>query len=84
MKRSRLALVVLAVAVSLVAIAAVSWHSVEEIHYLKTFYPTRFTVEEAFYASGVELIKVFLIALPLFIVIGAGLSLLRHHKRERD
>jgi hypothetical protein len=65
--------IIAAVAVSFVVVAAASWHSVEEIHYLKTFYPRQFTVEEAFYASGVELIKVMLIGLPLIIVIGAGL-----------
>lgn len=73
-------LILSAIAISIVVIAAVSWHSVEEIHYLKTFYPDSFSVEEAFYASGVELIKVFLIGLPLFLVMGLGLYLLRHYK----
>jgi hypothetical protein len=72
------------IAISMVVIAAVSWHSVEEIHYLKTFYPKQFTVEEAFYASGVEFIKVMLIALPLVSVIGAGIYLLRYFKKDSD
>ncbi|MFQ5735582.1 MAG: hypothetical protein ACE5GY_01820 [Thermodesulfobacteriota bacterium] len=59
----------------LVLLSAVSWHSVEEIHYLKTFYPGSFTVEEAFWASLVELIKVHLIALPLIVVIALCLYL---------
>jgi hypothetical protein len=67
--------------VSILAVAAVSWHSVEEIHYLKSFYPKQFTVEEAFYASGVELIKVLLVGLPVFLAVGAGLWLLRHFNR---
>jgi hypothetical protein len=71
-----------AIAVSLIAFTAVSWHSVEEIHYLKTFYPNHFSVEEAFYASGVELIKVILVGLPLFLVIGAGLYVLRYFKKD--
>ena len=68
--------------ISIGVIAAVSWHSVEEIHYLKTFYPRQFTVEEVFYASGVELIKVFLIALPLFLLLGIGWGLLGYFKKE--
>ena len=54
MKQAWWVLILSAIAISIVVIAAVSWHSVEEIHYLKTFYPKQFTVEEAFYASGVE------------------------------
>ena len=73
-----------AIAISIVVIAAVSWHSVEEIHYLKTFYPKQFTVEEAFYASGVELIKVILIGLPLLLVMGAGLCLLRYLNKDAE
>lgn len=61
---------------SLLAISAASWHSVEEIHYLKTFYPARFTVEEAFWASLVELIKIHIIAMPLVAVIVLCLYLL--------
>jgi len=57
----------------LAAIAAVSWHSVEEIHYLKTFYPARFTVEEAFWAAGVEGLKVALISFPLLLILGLAL-----------
>ena len=67
--------------ISIAVIAAVSWHSVEEIHYLKTFYPKQFTVEEAFYASGVEFIKVILIGLPLFLLISIGWFLLGHFKK---
>ena len=67
----------LAIVVSIVIIAAVCWHSLEEIHYLKSFYPKRFTVEEAFYASGVELIKVFVIGVPFFLVIWVSLYLLK-------
>lgn len=55
--------------ICLVIIAAVSFHSVEEIHYLKSFYPQTFTVEEAFYASMVEFIKIHIISLPLMVVI---------------
>ena len=73
MKQSRRGLILAAITICIIVIAAVSWHSVEEIHYLKTFYPKEFTVEEAFFASGVELIKVILISLPLFFIIGLGL-----------
>ena len=76
-------LILLAITVSMVVVAASSWHSVEEIHYLKTFYPKQFTVQEAFYASGVELIKVFLISLPLSLVVGVGLYGLCYFKIDR-
>ncbi len=82
MKQPWRVLILSAIAISIVVIAAVSWHSVEEIHYLKTFYPKQFTVEEAFYASGVEFIKVILIGLPLFLVMCAGLYLLRYFKSK--
>ena len=58
-----------AVAISILVILAVSWHSIEEIHYLKTFYPTTFTVEEAYYATWVEFLKVHIISLPLVVII---------------
>ena len=73
----------LATVVSILIVAAVCWHSLEEIHYLKSFYPKRFTVEEAFYASGVELIKVFVIGVPFFLVIWVSLYLLKI-LRNRD
>jgi hypothetical protein len=55
--------------------AAVCLHSVEEIHYLKSFFPERFTVEEAYYASLVELIKVVIIGVPLLPALAACLAL---------
>ena len=73
----------LAIVVSIVIVAAVCWHSLEEIHYLKSFYPKRFTVEEAFYASGVELIKVFVIGVPFFLVLWVSLYLFKI-QRNRD
>ena len=81
MKRTWQGLILSVIASCVIVIAAVSWHSVEEIHYLKTFYPKQFTVEEAFYASGVEIIKVILIGLPLFFVIGIGLYWLCINKK---
>jgi len=54
---------------SWVVIAATSWHSVEEIHYLKRFYTGSFTVAEAGWAAIVELIKVFLTAFPLLLLM---------------
>lgn len=52
---------------SLVVVGAVALHSVEEIHYLKTFYPHSFTVSEALDAALVEVIKVGLIAVPFLL-----------------
>ncbi|HEX9757241.1 MAG TPA: hypothetical protein VGB26_05520 [Nitrospiria bacterium] len=82
MKQRWRGLILSVIGICMVVIASVSWHSVEEIHYLKSFYPKQFTVEEAFYASGVELIKVILVGLPLFLVIGIGLYCLWCFKRE--
>jgi hypothetical protein len=45
------------IAIAVAALTAICYHSIEEIHYLKSFFPGEFTVEEAFYASAVELIK---------------------------
>jgi len=59
----------IAVVISVVVVFAVCWHSLEEIHYLKSFFPQSFTVEEAFYASAVELVKVLIVSLPLVLVI---------------
>jgi hypothetical protein len=55
---------------------------VEEIHYLKTFFPRQFSVEEAFYAAGVELIKVVIISVPFIGIIIIGLCLLLFYKRN--
>jgi hypothetical protein len=68
----------LAIVMSLLIVAAVCYHSLEEIHYLKSFYPKQFTVEEAFYASGVELIKVVVIGVPFFLVLWVSLCLLKN------
>lgn len=57
------------IAVCVIVIGAISFHSIEEIHYLKSFYPGSFTVEDAFYAAIVEFIKVHIISLPLMVVI---------------
>ena len=66
MNRSRHILIYSTIVGSIIIVAAVCWHSVEEIHYLKSFFPKQFSVEEAFYASAVELIKVVIVAVPLF------------------
>ena len=65
-----------------VIFSAVCWHSVGEIHYLKSFFPKGFNVEGAYYASVVELIKVIIIALPIIMVIGISLYVLRHFKKD--
>lgn len=81
MKRTYRALTGSAIVLSIVIVAAVCGHSLEEIHYLKSFYPSQFSVEEGFYASAVELIKI-IISLPFFLIIGTGLYVLRHITRE--
>lgn len=63
--------------------SAVCWHSVEEIHYLKSFFPQRFTVQEACYAAAVELIKVAIIGMPIVLIISVSLYYWRHGKKVR-
>lgn len=50
---------------SVIFIALVCFHSVNEIHYLKSFYPQNFTVIDASHAAFVEFIKVALIGFPI-------------------
>jgi hypothetical protein len=61
----------------LVVVGVVSFHSVSEIHYLKTFYPGQFSVSDAAYASVVELVKVLLVAFPFVLIVIVCLFLLR-------
>ena len=70
-------LLILLVVTALAALAAVCLHSLEEIHYLKHFFPPSFTVEQACYAAVVELIKVAIIALPLVLFIAVCLFFYR-------
>lgn len=65
------------VAFAFAAVTAVCLHSLEEIHYLKSFFPPDFTVQETFYAAMIELIKVVIIAIPLILVIAVALFFLR-------
>jgi len=83
MNRTLQLLLIAAIAISIAIVSAVCWHSLGEIHYLKSFFPRQFTVEEAFYASAVELIKVLIISLPFVLVTATALYFLRHFKRER-
>ena len=77
MKTKLHALLMLLIASALATTTAVCLHSLEEIHYLKTFFPRAFSVEEAFYAGGLELIKVVFITIPLLLLIIVCLFLLR-------
>jgi hypothetical protein len=77
----RIALLI-AVAACVAVVTAVSLHSVEEIHYLKSFYPARFSVLEAAAAARVELIKVSLVAFPLLLIVIVCLFLLWLYYKE--
>lgn len=57
------------IVLSVAALTALCYHSIEEIHYLKSFFPDEFTVREAFYASAMELIKVAIAGVPLVVII---------------
>ena len=69
------------VIVCLITIFGVARHSVDEIHYLKRFYPAEFTVEEAYYASKVELIKVIITGIPLVVLIFTALYFIKSRKK---
>jgi CHASE2 domain-containing sensor protein len=84
MKRFRRIATLCFIGACLAAISAVSWHSVEEIHYLKTFYPRSFSVEEACYAALVEGIKVALISFPLLLIVVVGVLLLRRYDKDAE
>jgi hypothetical protein len=66
-----------------VIFSAVCWHSIGEIHYLKSFFPKQFSVQEAYYAAAIELIKVIIIGLPIVLIISVGLSLWRHRDKDQ-
>ena len=72
------------VVISVVIVFAVCWHSLEEIHYLKSFFPQSFTVEETFYASAVELVKVLIVSLPFVLVILISLYLFVSVSTNKD
>lgn len=67
--------------ISLALIFAFSLRSVEEIRYLKSFYPGKFTVEEAFYATMVEFIKIHILSLPLVVLIALCLFVLWAYRK---
>lgn len=68
---------VVMVVLAIAAVTGVCLHSLEEIHYLKSFFPPEFTVQEAFYAAMIELIKVVIIAIPLILIIAVASFFLR-------
>ena len=82
MRQKYFIIILSSIAISIIAITAVCWHSLEEIHYLKSFFPKQFTVEEAFYAGALELIKIAIISLPLILIVGVGLCLLHFFNRN--
>jgi len=65
---------------SAIVYAAICLHSIEEIHYLKSFFPDRFTVEEALYASLIELIKIIILGILFLLVVSICLFLMRSKK----
>lgn len=61
--------------------SAICYHSVEEIHYLKGFFPGSFTVEEAYHAALIELIKIVIIGIPFLLFIALCLFFIRNRRR---
>jgi hypothetical protein len=83
MKRAYSKIIFSITILGVIVFAAVCWHSVDEIHYVKLFFPKRFSVQEAYYATAIELIKVIIIGLPIVLIIAVGLYLLRHINKEK-
>lgn len=83
LKRNYSRLIFGVVILGILVFVAVCWHSVEEIHYLKSFFPKQFSVQEAYYAAAVELIKVVIIGLPIVFIIWISLYMWRHRDREK-
>ena len=73
----------LMILIGVVGYSAICFHSIEEIHYLKSFFPNKFTVEEAFYASAIELIKVIIIGMPFVLVLTLFLRGLKDSDLEK-
>ena len=67
---------------SFLIVLAVCLHSLTEVHYLKSFLPRSFSVQEVMYASVVELIKVAIIVTPFVILIAASLLMLVSKARK--
>lgn len=82
MKKTLQIVIISVIIAGVLVFSAICWHSIEEIHYLKSFFPKSFTVEEAMYASVVELIKIVILGVPFFLVFGLGLFWL-HHSQKR-
>ena len=70
--------------ICIIAFSAICYHSIEEIHYLKTFFPKSFTVEQAFYASGIELIKIIIVGIPVVLTVSILLSLFRCGENDNN
>ncbi len=73
----------LVILIGVVGYAAICLHSIEEIHYLKSIFPKKFTVEEAFYASAIELIKVIIIGIPFVLALTLCLRRLKDSNKEK-
>jgi len=84
MKRSRELLLYLVIFTGAGIYSFICLHSVDEIHYLKSFFPEKFTVQEAFYASAVELIKVMIIGIPFLLFISICLVLSGRLRKDKD
>ena len=63
---------------SIIVVGAAAYHSVGEIHYLKSFFPREFSVQEAKDASVVELVKVVIITIPFIVVIYGSLAFVKN------
>jgi hypothetical protein len=82
MKRAYHVLSLGVIFIGLAVISGICWHSVEEIHYLKSFFPKQFTVQEAYYASKIEIIKVLIICIPVVVIIVVTLYILRYYEKD--
>jgi len=76
-------MVALIIVAAILFLAGVCWHSVGEIHYLKTFYPSTFNMDQAYEASMIEVIKVGILSFPIIVAIVVGLYALKNFNGEK-
>jgi hypothetical protein len=67
--------------VSTITYSAVCLHSIEEIHYLKSFFPRQFTAQETFYAAAIELIKKVIAGIPFLLELGLCAVILETYRK---
>jgi hypothetical protein len=83
MKSTQSKVIFIIIIMGTVIFTAVCLHSVQEIHYLKSFFPRQLSVQEAYYATAIELIKVIMIGMPIVAIAAVSIYILRYIDGEK-